>query len=386
MPNGNYSYEHISIIEPEFGSNLTDLIIELDFLRKKKLTGSTHPYIFFQLKRLFHLLESIGSARIEGNHTTIAEYIETKIEGKKKKPPKIEEISNIEDTMNFIEESVDGNPINNMFIRELHKRVVSNLPTTDEGDQTPGEYRRQNIRISHADHVPPDYTQVNDYMQELIEFMDRNDRPKYDLLKIALSHHRFVWVHPFTNGNGRTVRLLTYAQLVKSGFNVAVGRIINPTAIFCGDREKYYNFLSEADSGDPRKLLGWCEYVLRGLKVEIEKIDRILNYNYLSENILMPAIDYSLDRKIITKTESEILRIAVKKVTFQAQDIKHLFPGKSPIYISRVISRLREKKMITPEEENGRKYLIKFSNNYLLRGVVRCLDKCGFLPLQGEAE
>ena len=48
----------------------------------------------------------------------------------------------------------------------------------------------------------------------------KDDSPKYDLLKVAIAHHRFVWVHPFSNGNGRTVRLFTYAMLVKLGFNV----------------------------------------------------------------------------------------------------------------------------------------------------------------------
>jgi hypothetical protein len=37
--------------------------------------------------------------------------------------------------------------------------------------------------------------------------------------------------------NGRTVRLFTYAMLVKTGFNVNVGRIINPTAVFCSYRK-----------------------------------------------------------------------------------------------------------------------------------------------------
>ncbi len=37
--------------------------------------GSTHPKIFFQLKRIFHTLKSIGSARIEGNNTTITDFI-----------------------------------------------------------------------------------------------------------------------------------------------------------------------------------------------------------------------------------------------------------------------------------------------------------------------
>jgi len=65
----------LQLVEPSFDSPLTDLIIELDYLRKKSLEGSTHPQVFFQLKHIFHTLESIGSARIEGNNTTIAEYI-----------------------------------------------------------------------------------------------------------------------------------------------------------------------------------------------------------------------------------------------------------------------------------------------------------------------
>ena len=43
----------LELIEPEFGSSLTRLILELDHLRKKRLGGSTHPQVFFQLKHIF---------------------------------------------------------------------------------------------------------------------------------------------------------------------------------------------------------------------------------------------------------------------------------------------------------------------------------------------
>ncbi|MGV0928494.1 hypothetical protein ACTS9K_15180 [Empedobacter sp. ULE_I145] len=75
-----FSPYELSLIQPDFDSPLTDLIIELEHLRKKDLGGSTHPAVFFQLKSIFHWLESMGSARIEGNNTTIAEYVETKID------------------------------------------------------------------------------------------------------------------------------------------------------------------------------------------------------------------------------------------------------------------------------------------------------------------
>ena len=102
-------------------------------------------------------------------------------------------------------------------------------------------------------------------MDELFDFINNQDNPKYDLLKAAIAHHRFVWIHPFRNGNGRTVRLFTYAMLVKLGFNVDVGRILNPTAIFCNNRDNYYHNLSVADNGTDADILSWCEYVLKGL-------------------------------------------------------------------------------------------------------------------------
>ena len=85
------------------------MIIELDYLRKKPLGGSTPVKIFFQLKHLFHTLESIGSARIEGNNTTIAEYFETKISpnaNEVKNPIGINEIKNLENAMSFIEKNI----------------------------------------------------------------------------------------------------------------------------------------------------------------------------------------------------------------------------------------------------------------------------------------
>ena len=60
-------------------------------------------------------------------------------------------------------------------------------------------------------------------------------------------------------------------------------------------------------------------------------------------------------------------------------------PGKHAVEISRTIKKLIKNKMLTPTKENGRKYVLRFDNNYLLRGIIRMLDKEGFLPLKGEA-
>lgn len=370
----------LKLEEPDFKSNLTDLIIELDYLRKKTPGGSTHPKVFFQLKHIFHTLESIGSARIEGNNTTVAEYIETKIESFEPVPPGIAEIKNIEAAMSFVEENAKDYPINRAFISEMHKMVVYGLnpPPDGEGDLNPGEYRKFNLKIAKADHLPPDWMRVEDYMDELINFINRSDSSKYDLLKAAIAHHRFVWIHPFGNGNGRTVRLFTYAMLVKNGFNVNVGRIINPTAVFCSNRTDYYNHLAKADRGEKDGILNWAEYVLRGLKDEIEKVDRLSDYDYLSKEIIIPSLVHSRERQYITDTEAKILRRVAERQVVQAGDLKDIFPGKLNAEVSRQIRRLIEKKMLVPETNGARKYILRFDNNFLLRGIIIALGDRGF--------
>ena len=378
----NSTYSKLELFSPDFSSFLTDLIIELDYLRKKRLGGSTIPQIFFQLKNIFHSLESIGSARIEGNHTTIAEYIEYKIQKDISPEMNILEILNMEKALDFIDENILKTSLNRDFVSELHRLAVDNLPPppNGEGDYTPGIYRQSSVRIKGSDHVPPPSDDVQWYMDELFDFINKEDVPKYDLLKTAISHHRFVWIHPFSNGNGRTVRLFTYAALVKTGFQVNQGRIINPSAIFCSDRNEYYRYLSKADSGKSEDILIWCQYVLSGLKSEIDKIDQLLDYKILQKEILLPAVNYAIERKMITRDEYLVLKKTIEKQMIKAHDIKTIFPGKHPSDISHIIGKLKEKKMLCPIQENGRIYCICFQNNFLLRGFIKALGDKGFLP------
>jgi Fic family protein len=384
MSEAQFKHFDLKLLNPAFDSPLTDLIIELDHLRRKELGGTTHRSVFFQLKRLFHTLESIGSARIEGNNTTIAEYIETKLEGGQSANQNIIEINNIEKAMTFIEESISDYPINRLFLSQIHTLIVDGLtpPPQGEGDSTPGQYRKNNLKIHKSNHLPPDWIMVDNYMDELLAFIGQDDNAKYDLIKAAIAHHRFVWVHPFGNGNGRTVRLFTYAMLVKAGFNVNIGRIINPTAVFCSNRTDYYNYLAQADRGTEEGLTAWIMYVLGGLKQEIEKIDKLSDYNYLSKEILVPMLKVSVERKYITEFDARVLRRVIEQQVIQADDIKDIFKGKSSSEISRQIKRLIDKKMLHPEQEGGRKYHLRFDNNFLMRSVIMVLGEKGFLPVK----
>lgn len=376
-----FNHHDLELLNPAFDSPLVDVLTELEHLRRLQLRGTTPASVFFQLKNIFHMLESLGSARIEGNHTTLADYVESKLEGSRQAPTdQLREMENIENAMAYVEESVqpeDG--LTELLIRELHAITVKELER--EGDATPGSYRQSNVKIAQSEHLPPEFIQVPQYMQELVGFINEKHPPKYDLIKVAMAHHRFGWIHPFKNGNGRVVRLLTYALLIKYGFNVkAGGRVLNPTAVFCNDRDKYYAMLAHADTGTREGLEVWCIYVLQGILDELRKVDQLTDFDYLSARILTPALSYAKERELITASEEKVLQITAKKGVAKSADLTTAMSSMTPAQRTYQIKKLVERKMLQPVREGARQYTIGFSNSYLMRGIIRALSNEGFIP------
>ena len=86
---------------------------------------------------------------------------------------------------------------------------------------------------------------------------------------------------------------------------------------------------------------------------------------------------------IITKNEFLILNVAIEKQVIQASDINSIFAGKASSEVSRQIRKLVEKKkMLQPISDNARKYIMRFDNNFLLRGVIKSLGDNGFIALK----
>lgn len=376
-----FHHHDLVLLNPAFDSPLVDVVTELEHLRRLQLHGTTPAPVFFQLKTIFHMLESLGSARIEGNHTTLADYVESKLDGTPHAATdQLREMENIEAAMSYIEEGMTtGAALTEHFIRELHALTVRNLER--EGDATPGAYRQTPVRIAQSEHLPPEFIQVPQYMQELTAFINETHSQKYHLIKVALAHHRFGWIHPFGNGNGRVVRLLTYALLIKYGFNVKTGgRVLNPTAVFCNDRDRYYAMLARADTGTASGREDWCLYVLQGILDELRKVDRLTDYSYLNEKILTPTLAHAKERRLVTAVEEAILRVAAQKGVAKAADLGAAMPDMSAAQRTYQIKKLVERKMLQPIKPGARQYTLGFSNNYLMRGIILALSAEGFIP------
>ncbi len=186
----------LRLVKPDFDSPLIDHIVDLEKLRRKRADNPVPGNIFSQLKEFFHDLESLESARIEGNNTTVSELVERKISGESNGSDKQRELENTKRALNYIETSIKGgSQIRQSFIFELHQLVVDKL--SREGSQSPGMLRGKDVDIALSNHKPPSHMVVRDYFDELVEFIDNDEGKKYNLLITALAHHRFAWIHPF---------------------------------------------------------------------------------------------------------------------------------------------------------------------------------------------
>lgn len=376
-----FFHHDLRLLNPAFSSPLLDVLTDLEYLRRLEMRGTTPLPVFLELKQVFHMLESLASARIEGNHTTLADFIETKITASAAKPSDtLHEIDNIEAAMRHVEDEVQPHaPISEHLIRSLQAMTVDGLQR--EGDRTPGAYRSGSVQIAQAEHQPPDAFLVSGYMQELVGFINSDDAPKYALMKVALAHHRFAWIHPFGNGNGRVVRLLTYALLIKYGFRVnAMGRLLNPAAVFCTDRGRYYSQLAQADAGTDAALEDWCRYVLGGVRDELRKLDQLADYRHLQAKVLQPALAHARQRQWVTAQEESVLAVAIKSGVVKAGDLAVAMPGLNATQRTYQVRKLVENGMLRPIQPGARQYSIGFGRNTLLRSVIRALSEQGFIP------
>ena len=371
----------LTLPQVPFNSDLLELIMKLEILRNRLIPLDVDTRLFVQIKAIFHMIESLQSARIEGNRTTISDYVTSKFE-QPSTADNILEISNIENSLAYVNEcfQTDENfKISCWFIKELHSIVTKDLKT--EGSKESGKFRSCNVTIKNAIHTPPESYLVTQYMDELVDWINAEGKMQQQLLKIAIAHHAFTWIHPFDNGNGRLSRILTYAMLRQYGFDMA--HLLNSTAVFCIDRNKYFDMLQKADENTEEGKLIWCEYVLNGLYNEISKVSKLMNKKYLAEKIITPAINRAYDLHFISDDYKKVLDFLIKKDIIKSKDIQQLFAKeKTTRQVTLLISKMLDAGLIQRTDINARTYVINLLCKDLTRGVIESLYREQFIGVE----
>lgn len=253
---------------------------------KKRELDKKRPipsYVLKSIKDSLSIEWTYNSNSIEGNTLTLQEtkmVIEDGFTIKGKSLREHFEVVNHQEAIEFVESLASNEYVlNKLDILSIHHLVLQKI----EKDFA-GKYRTSGVRISGANFVPPNALKVDEFVSELIDFA--NDSEVDILIRSAIFHHRFVWIHPFFDGNGRTARLLLNLILMKSGFP--------PAIILKNDRKKYYDALNQANNQDYSKLvLLILQAVERTLDIYLGNLNNTYDqYQSITDIVSEPDVPY----------------------------------------------------------------------------------------------
>jgi Fic family protein len=109
-----------------------------------------------------------------------------------------------------------------------------------------GNWRPAGIEIGDSKHKPPAAFEVPERVEELCDYVNEKWTEKSPLHLAAYVMWRLNWIHPFTDGNGRTSRAVSYLVLCIRLRALLPGRLTIPEQIE-QDRTPYYRALEAAD-------------------------------------------------------------------------------------------------------------------------------------------
>lgn len=145
----------------------------------------------------------------------------------------------------YILQSIDdgrGFRLRPSIILDLNREAIAGL------DAYAGNWRPGAVEIEKSKHQPPDGHLVPIYIEELCDYINENWRDCTVIHLGAMVMWRLNWIHPFTDGNGRTSRATSYLVLCAKSGSTLPGKSGNTiTDQILANRRPYYEALEAAD-------------------------------------------------------------------------------------------------------------------------------------------
>ena len=221
--------------------------------------------------------EAIASSQMEGAATTrkVAKNMLRKKEKPKNKDQQM--ILNNYQTINYIKENIYKN-FSVKILKDIHHSMTKK---TLENETDSGQFREHNNIIvmdgltGETAHCPPDYQELKELISDLEKFFNGKDKIFiHPIIKAIIIHFIMSYIHPFTDGNGRTARSLFYWYMIKHGYllieYMPISRIIYKTKRMY---EKAFLY-TEYDEND---LTYFILYNLRTIKKAFEDLKVYIN-------------------------------------------------------------------------------------------------------------
>lgn len=215
-----------------------------------------------------------SSLAIEANSLSL-EQVKDVIDGRVVNGPKNE----IQEVKNAYEAYLKIGEVQPYSIDDL--KMINGIMTYSLIDES-GEFRHGNEGVfdenGNCIHVCPPPEQVNILMEQLFKWMKDNKDVIHPLIMSSVFHYEFVFIHPFKDGNGRTVRL--WQNVILSNWE-KIFEYVPLESVIMKYQDEYYNVIRECNiNGDSTKFV---EFMLRMIDEVLGEliggVNKQLNHN-----------------------------------------------------------------------------------------------------------
>jgi len=223
-------------------------------------------------------------------------------------------------------------------ILEIHRRFCENLPedllwvedpsTGSRVALEPGRMRTRDVEIGRHVAISPG---------AVPRFLNRYEQVYSNLgssemvLATAAVHHRLLWIHPFTDGNGRVARLVSYAQLLDKLNTGSIWSVARGLARSEADYKQHLMNCDRQRQGDldgrgnlsEEALARFTKYFLLTCLDQVNFMDSLVQPDRLRERILSWAQEESKIDKLLPNA-SAILEAVLYRGELPRSDVPRI--------------------------------------------------------------
>jgi len=189
--------------------------------------------------------------------------------------------------------TIEGKPLRDVYEAVGHARAydylyqLATLKTLEEKDilelhrlfyqqiepEHAGKYRSVPVFISGSNYPVTTPQKVAAEMKKFVDWFNKQETKMHPVQFAALTHKKFVFIHPFIDGNGRLARLLMNLALMRNEYTIA----LIPAIL----RHEYIASLEKAHEDDP----GFVEFIADRIIATQMDLLRLLNNGGVNSTI-----------------------------------------------------------------------------------------------------
>ncbi|MBN2050807.1 MAG: Fic family protein [Spirochaetales bacterium] len=165
------------------------------------------------------------------------------------------------------------------LIQRFHSIVGDGLGETFKAQ--PGKFRRNNVTV--AKYRAPNFEEILplvktfcDWLKKEFHFI-KGQSFHETIIEAIITHIYIVWIHPFSDGNGRTARLLEYYLLLRAGVPDIASHILSN--FYNQTRNEYYRRIELSTQNND--VTPFLEYAVQGFRDGLIEVLKIMQENQL---------------------------------------------------------------------------------------------------------